>query len=346
MATPVVYYKNGKKYYKIQVYLGTDPLTGKRVKTTISGCKTQKEAQQKARQLKVAFENGLYKKQTFATYQDVFNQWIETYEKTVEESTFLKTSRIFKNHILPSMGNYRIEKINVQICQKHINEWANKLQNFRVVKAYASKVLDYAMKLDLIKSNPFKLVEMPKRKKELNTKEEVETQFYTKEELKKFLDCLEKENNYMVFAFFRLLAYSGMRKGEALALTWEDIDFNANEISITKALSRGKDNRLYIKSTKTGISRTIKMDKKTMDILKEWKKHQKELLGNKLLNSKQLVFSNQNNDFLQPTKTRKWILKVQKKYGLKEISTHKLRHTHCSLLFEAGASLKEVQDRL
>lgn len=125
---------------------------------------------------------------------------------------------------------------------------------------------------------------MPKRKKELNTKEEVETQFYTKEELKKFLDCLEKENNYMVFAFFRLLAYSGMRKGEALALTWEDIDFNANEISITKALSRGKDNRLYIKSTKTGISRTIKMDKKTMDILKEWKKHQKELLGNKLLN--------------------------------------------------------------
>lgn len=49
---------------------------------------------------------------------------------------------------------------------------------------------------------------------------------------------------------------------------------------------------------------------------------------------------------MQPTKTRKWILHVQKKYNLKQISTHKLRHTHCSLLFEAGASLKEVQDRL
>lgn len=83
-----------------------------------------------------------------------------------------------------------------------------------------------------------------------------------------------------------------------------------------------------------------------MDILKEWKKRQKKDLGNKILKSKQLVFSNQNNGFLQPTKTRKWILHVQKKYGLKEISTHKLRHTHCSLLIEAGANLKEVQDRL
>lgn len=52
------------------------------------------------------------------------------------------------------------------------------------------------------------------------------------------------------------------------------------------------------------------------------------------------------NEFLQPTKTRKWILQVQKKYHLKEITTHGLRHTHCSLLFEAGVKIKEVQDRL
>lgn len=44
--------------------------------------------------------------------------------------------------------------------------------------------------------------------------------------------------------------------------------------------------------------------------------------------------------------TRKWIRQVQLKYDLKQIPTHGLRHTHCSLLFEAGASLKEVQDRL
>lgn len=61
---------------------------------------------------------------------------------------------------------------------------------------------------------------------------------------------------------------------------------------------------------------------------------------------KQLVFSNAVNEYILPTKTRKWILHVQKKYKLGTITTHGLRHTHCSLLFEAGASLKEVQDRL
>lgn len=60
----------------------------------------------------------------------------------------------------------------------------------------------------------------------------------------------------------------------------------------------------------------------------------------------QLVLNNEQNEYLQPTKTRKWILHVQKKYNLDMITTHGLRHTHCSLLFETGACIKEVQDRL
>lgn len=148
---------------------------------------------------------------------------------------------------------------------------------------------------------------------------------------------------------FRLLAFSGMRKGEALALTWRDINFKTNEIRINKALSRGKDNKLYIKSTKTNEARTIKMDEKTMNILRMWKKKQKEdnfKLGFNTSKPSQLVFSNEKNEFIQPTKTREWILYVQEKYNLKKVTTHGLRHTHCSLLFEAGATLKEVQDRL
>lgn len=140
-----------------------------------------------------------------------------------------------------------------------------------------------------------------------------------------------------------------MRKGEALALTWNDLNFTSNELRINKAISRGKDNQLYMKTTKTGVARSIKMDDKTMAVLKEWKKQQKQdylILGYNTMQPKQLVFSNEVNEYLQPTKTRKWILHVQKKYKLGTITTHGLRHTHCSLLFEAGASLKEVQDRL
>ncbi len=343
--------KNGETRYEFPAYLGIDPLTGKQKRTMKRGFKTRKEAELALARLKLDIANGTYKKERAETYQEVYDLWVVQYENTVEESTFVKTTGIFKNHILPVMGNYKIEKLTVDICQKHINEWAGKLKKFRIVKSYAAKVLDFAMKRGLIQTNPFALVEMPTNltKKTSVINDDEDENFYTREQLIQFLTCLEQESNYKAFALFRLLAFSGMRKGEALALTWNDLNFTTNELRINKALSRGKDNQLYVKSTKTGVARTIKMDDKTMAILKEWKKKQKQdylILGFNTMQPKQLVFSNEQNEYLQPTKTRKWILHVQQKYNLGAITTHGLRHTHCSLLFEAGASIKEVQDRL
>ncbi|WP_375199726.1 tyrosine-type recombinase/integrase [Lysinibacillus sp. RS11] len=343
--------KNGELRYEFPVYLGVDPLTGKQMRTKKRGFKTRKEAELALAHIKIDVANGTYRKERAETYQELYDLWISQYEKTVEESTFVKTTGIFKNHILPAMSAYKIEKINVDVCQKHIDEWAAKLKKFRMVKAYAAKVLDFAIKRGFIQTNPFTHVDMPTTasKKAIVTEEDEAENFYTREQLIKFLSCLEQESNYKAFALFRLLAFSGMRKGEALALRWDDLNFTTNELRINKALSRGKDNQLYVKSTKTGVARTIKMDAKTMAILKEWKKKQKQdylVLGFNTMQPKQLVFSNETNEYLQPTKTRKWILHVQNKYRLGTITTHGLRHTHCSLLFEAGASLKEVQDRL
>lgn len=343
--------KNGEKCYMFKVYCGTDPLTGKPLYTTRRNFKTKKEARLALSELKIQVSKGEFRKQHVETYNDIYNLWIVQYEKTVEESTFVKTIGIFKNHILPALGEYKIEKLNIEVCQQHVDEWSNKLKKYRIVKSYAAKVVDFAIKRGYyLKNNPFSLVEMPKKKKKVQIDDEDEHEnFYTKEQLIEFLNCMEKENNFKAFVLFRLLAYSGMRKGEALALTWKDIDFKENTIRINKAISRGKNNLLYVKSTKTGIARTIKMDQRTMAILKEWKKKQREeylAIGFNTSKPNQLVFSNEKNEFLQPTKTRKWLEQVLKKYKLPKITTHGFRHTHCSLLFEAGLSLKQVQDRL
>lgn len=343
--------KNGDLRYEFPAYLGVDPLTGKQKRTMKRGFKTRKEAELALARIKLDVASGTYHQERVEKYQEVYELWVKQYEKTVEESTFVKTIGIFKNHILPAMGNYKIEKINVDVCQKHVDEWAEKLKKFRMVKAYAAKVLDFAIKRGYMQTNPFTHVDMPTAasQKTLVAAEDETENFYTREQLIEFLACLERENNYKAYTLFRLLAFGGMRKGEALALTWNDLNFTTNELRINKALSRGKDNQLYVKSTKTGVARTIKMDDKTMSVLKEWKKKQKQdylILGFNTLQPKQLVFSNEHNEYLQPTKTRKWIVHVQKKYNLGTITTHGLRHTHCSLLFEAGATLKEVQDRL
>ncbi|WP_421924960.1 tyrosine-type recombinase/integrase [Lysinibacillus capsici] len=341
---------NGEKRYKFQIYVGVDPLTGKEKRTTRSGFKRKKEAELALARIKLEISKGTFRKVQAETYQDIYDLWIRQYEKTVEESTFVKTEGIFRNHILPHFGLYKIDKLNVEVCQEHVDRWANKLKKYRIIKSYAAKVVDFAIKRGYMQINPFKLVDMPKIKKEpLELVKEVDENFYTREQLNKFLDYLKKENKPKVYVLFRLLAYSGMRKGEALALNWKDIDFKNDEIRINKAISRGKDNKLYLKTTKTGSIRTIKMEKETMRTLALWKKEQQKdylILGFNTLNEEQLVFSNKENEFLQPTKTRKWLVDILKKYNLKPITTHGLRHTHCSLLFEAGANIKEVQDRL
>lgn len=341
--------KNGETRYEFPAYLGIDPLTGKQKRTMKRGFKTRKEAELALARLKLDVANGTYKQERAETYQELYNLWIIQYEKTVEESTFVKTLGYFKNHILPSMGKYRIEKINIEICQKHFDEWAFKLSKARTIKSYAAKVLDFGIKRGYLQTNPFTHVETRlKVKKAINENNDSEN-FYTREQLIEFLNYCELSLPYKAFSLLRLLAFTGMRKSEALALTWEDINFRDKELTINKSIGRGKNAKLYLKSTKTGTSRVIKIDITTMEILIEWQRLQKKeylLLGHNTINKKQLLFSNKFNEFLQPVQVQKWVYSVQQKHTLAKITPHGLRHTHCSLLFEAGASLKEVQDRL
>ena len=142
-----------------------------------------------------------------------------------------------------------------------------------------------------------------------------------------FLNHAEIHLDYKAYALLRLIAYTGMRKSEALALTWNDLNLVDNELTINKAIGRGKNTQLYLKSTKTGKARTIKIDETTVSILKEWKKLQKQKyfkLGINTLQKSQLIFSNKHNAFIQPGQVQKWMYSVQNKFALKKVSPHGL----------------------
>jgi len=114
--------KDGKTYYMFKLYLGMDSETGKQIHVTRRGFLTKKEANLALAQLRVQVSKGEYKEPKTETYEDIYNVWIQHYERTVEESTFVKTLGIFRNHILPAIGHYRIEKLNVPICQNFVDE--------------------------------------------------------------------------------------------------------------------------------------------------------------------------------------------------------------------------------
>ncbi|WP_222424340.1 tyrosine-type recombinase/integrase [Kurthia sp. Dielmo] len=102
------------------------------------------------------------------------------------------------------------------------------------------------------------------------------------------------DNNLKRTAVFYLLTFSGMRKGEAFALRWSDINFDEYEVRINKAVKRGK-NGLYLGTTKNGDPRTIKIDEKTLSYLAAWKEEQAKVFKAIGINTnikKQLIFSN------------------------------------------------------
>ena len=337
------YQARNKTKYRFFAYLGVDDLTGREIRVRRSGFDTKKEAE--IAYLRLLHESD-YLKTNRIRFETVYDEWLEQYKLTVKSSTLNKTKEYFKNHILPSIGDYFIDAIKLKHVQKAVNDWSEKVVKFREISGYASKVFEHSKRTGKIKDNPFDLVVYPIGKKS----EKNDDNYYNKHELKKFLQLAEQDMSKLWYTYFRLLAFTGMRKSEALALTWKDIDFKQSFVSITKTLTVGDGNIVSVGEPKTGASkRLIHLDKRTMDDLRSWRMEQNHLMSNlgfKTLNREQLVFSTLSNKHFPLSNPNHRLDSLIKKHNLKKISVHGFRHTHCSMMFEAGATIPEVQKRL
>ena len=344
--------KDGSTAYMFQAYLGTDPNTGNRIRVTRQGFRTKKEATIALSRLKLEVDEGCFIKANDDTFQAAYELWLEQYRNTVKESTLNKTIQLFGKHILPAFGSMKLDKISVSFCQKKVNEWFGIHSKYTVIKNYTSSVLKFAIRMDLLKSNPMDKVTLPRRMAAVGKDEGLK--YFDKVELQRFFEYsaaeAERTNNLLWHTLFRLLAFSGIRKGEALALTWNDLDFVSESVTINKTLTRGLENRLIIQAPKTASGkRSIALDPITLAMLNTWRKRQAmDILkpGFNTMSCEQLIFPNTKNEFMCPTKPDKKLSRIIEQNDLKRITIHGFRHTHCSLLFEAGASIKEVQDRL
>ncbi|WP_290065555.1 tyrosine-type recombinase/integrase [Lactobacillus intestinalis] len=338
----------GEKRYKFLIYVGKDETTGHTIQIKKQGFKSKDEALEAYLNYKLKIVKGEYEplNKKKLTFKQLFESWDKVYKPTVKESTYAVTMRYFNNHILSALGNIYIEKITVAECQKAVNEWFEEAPHtFDRFIHYASKVFKYGIDMELLTSNPMEKVIKPKLKERPQQYQE----FYDKDELNKFLSCAKK-CNFRYFVYFRLLAYTGMRKGESLALKWSDIDFKTNTISITRNVTTGLNNRPYISNGKTANSvRRIPVDSETMNYLKEWRYcQQKDMLkkGFNFLDADNYIFPTINNGITSLSKPRQWNKSICDKFGLRRIKIHGFRHTHASLCYSAGLNAKEIQKRL
>ncbi|MDA9472095.1 site-specific integrase [Enterococcus sp. 5H] len=336
--------KDGTLAYQFNAYLGVDPLTGKSKRTTRRGFKTQKEAKLALAQLQLEIESNGFSKQDFSLFKDVYELWYLQYINTVKATTAQRVKQYFEKQILPAFGGLKINKITSAYCQEIVNQWAIEYKRFYPIKSYTNKIFEFAIRQNLIKDNPLNRIITPKKQREIKNKDE--QNFLDKTQLRDFLKQAEVNEPLKYYAAYYTLAFTGLRKSELLALTWNDVDFKNNTLNVNKSVSI-LNTGAYISTTKTTSSeRLISIDVLTLNVLKKWKLEQKkELLTRGLRvknNDVQLLFNGDKNEIMNNIT----LWKRLKNYTDFNITPHGFRHTHASLLFESGATIKQVQERL
>lgn len=332
------------KVFEVAGYIGRHE-DGTQARAKKRGFESRRSAAQWFNNEVALFKNGQskYNKKTtpnVMTVKELYDMWLNTYQHTVEESTLNKTMNVFNVHIIPEWGNTLVSDIKPLDLQLYINTMQCKILHYRKITGYFRRLLNIAVRMDMIPVDPFTKIEMPKERRQINKPK----QFMDVDEFRAFVEVLDsqyKHINQQAYTLLRLATFTGMRTEELLALQWQHVEFNNGYISIVQALGRGLNGSTYIKVPKSQTSRrTLKIDNKMLSVLAEWYD------ATDYKNDTDFVFTNEGKT-LQPLRPNKWLHDVSGKYNVAVgLSMHKLRHTWATLALDQGASVKQVQTYL
>lgn len=320
---------NGKWYFRKRITLPNG--TVKHIQRTF---KTKKEAQLQEQLFKISNDEI-----ASLTFYDVYLHYLEYQKTKVQPSTIYNTERLMEVHVLPYFKNKKISKINsieLMEWQKEINSKDYSIKYKKDMFTYLSSVFKYAVKhFDLDKNPMTKLDNFHDIKAKVSR-----IDFFTLDEYLKFISVVDDP---VYKLFFELLFYSGCRRGEILALTWQDVNWITNEISITKTVksARGTGSQ-YIGYPKTGNGvRNIILPDDVLNELKEQYILDKQLDG---FNDEFYVCG--GIDFLKNSTIERRKNNFCKLAKVKQIRIHDFRHSHAALLINQGISMYILSKRL
>lgn len=341
--------------------VGIDPGTGKRKQKKKGGFNSKKEAQEAAALLLAELSRGEYIEEKNITFEQFAQEWINIYQST--GNVKISTIRIRQHEIsrlLPYFAKLKMKDITKKLYQDALLDLKK--------QGYADNTIDgihrtgrmifkKAVEQKIIKSDPTEFAVVPKTQKTVEDLEnEIEIPKYMeKEELALFLETAKKYGLDKDYVVFLTLAYTGMRVGELCALKWKDIDFVEKTISITKTYYNPKLNikNYQLLTPKTEASRrVIDVDEIVIKALMKHKSEQNKIRVRyrDIYHDQDFVFT-KNKPFLgypeYPKLIQNRMERLLKIAGLNpELTPHSLRHTHTSLLAEAGVSLEQIMARL
>ncbi len=388
------YDRQGKKIRKTATFVPDPNRTEKQ---------NQKALEQFAYEFEKAVIDGTYYNGENLTLAELSEKWLREYVKEqLTPKTYANYNDMLEKHILPYIGHYKLSKLKPLHIQELWNYLKNNdtradgkaggLSNATIQKCHAalSKMLSCAVQWGLIENNPCEKVSKPKTGGGIRR-----DNFFTPEQALIFLDALEREyvtvykghtkvddtgkpytvNDYTETrsvplkyrVFFSVALYGGLRCGEVLGLTFDDVDFENNTVSISKSVSY-VNKQMTIKEPKNKTSiRTVTLPAPVIKQIKQLRQEQRReqlRLGTYWSNEQGYLFTQDNGSLMfysTPYARFKEVIKLHNErithdeqirpeeketLLLPNITLHGLRHTSATLLISQNIDVRTVSARL
>lgn len=343
MATGYITERKRKKgiHYEITVEGEKDPETGKRSRIfkTVKGSK--KEANAVMRQMINDLEKGIAVKKTNKTIADWLDEWLELYLPNVAETTRVGYKTKIRCYIKPAIGEILLQSLRANHVQKMVNDMIGRglsPKNIRDTYNNINAAMKKAVVLRMISFNPCEGVVLPKLKR-------YKAKVYDITNIHKLLELTKGTDMYIPVL---LCVTAGLRRGELLALRWENIDFKKKMLMVRNNMVRG-ENGFIIKAPKSEAGvRDIRLGDEVIDELRKARKQYFEDMisyGAGFQNLNFVVRQEDGTPMMPDSMTRKWTRFVEE-HDLPHIRFHDLRHSNATALIMAGVNPRVVQQRL
>jgi integrase len=341
---------------------GINPQTGARQRVVRRGFEKKKLALDAAKELEYQLGIRNLDIKMNITFQGMAEEWLSVYGLTDRKMSTVRVRNHEVGHLNNYFGRLKLKDITKKMYQNTLTDLKNekKLAHNTIsgIHGTARMIFKRALEQDLILSDPTQFAFIPKDKKTVEDIENtnVQDKYMEKEELKLFLDKA-KELNEESYTILFVLAWTGFRAGELLALKWKDVDFEEKTINITKTYYNPTNNtkKFYLLPPKTqGSIRKIIVEDEVLKVLQKHQIKQKMIklqLGDEYYDE-DFVFGRLNPPyfgyphFIKTIENRMEAVLKQLPEIKKHLTPHSLRHTHTSLLAEAGVELLQIMDRL